>query len=209
MKTLGPFGKVVDFPSPSIRSVATIGAFRSAKDIIEPRLRRAILPPIVGQKALTGDSLLLLTDGGQVTFITTGSANISAQEDSVGFMFGTTLRAPSKGSTRGLFQDGKERTLIVKDQTRLGSRLFVLAKGINLFFDDEVIVDIHTAARQRGVITEILASPPDTALVRLDKTNQIVKMPFRHMVLTGPGLDVLQKNSFYNVRDVLAELGLE
>ncbi len=115
-------------------------------------------------------------------------------------MFGTALRAPSPTSIRGLFQDDEERTFTDFDRVTVNNRLILLDKGINFFFKDKVIVDIHLADRKTGVIEEILPSPPDTARVKLDSTGQIVPMPFRHMVLTGPGLEVSQIESIYNVR---------
>lgn len=223
MEIIGPRGKFVDQPGSGSRTATTIGPLRMAQDFLGNRLRRTILPPtILGQSADTGDSLLLLTDNGLNTFITTGSANISAQEDSVGFMFGTALDVPTEDYIRGLFQDGKERTLIGKDQTRLGDRLFILSEGINYFVGDEVIANIHEAAFL-GQVIEILDTPEDVARVRVDPPEyldmdiddfvnvpfddsvQIVDMPFRHMVLRGPGLDIKQIDSCYNVVDVVPE----
>lgn len=193
-----------DFSSPGVSSAFTLAQLRISQDIIQPRLRQQVLPPIhIGRPIQTGDALLLLTDGGKINFITTGSANNSAQEDSVGFLFGTALRAPSPKSVRGLFQDDEVRTFTDFDRVTVNNRLVLLDKGMNFFFKDKVIVDIHTTDRKTGVIEEILSSPPDTARVRLDSTGEIVPMPFRHMVLTGPGLEVPQFDSDYNVIDVV------
>lgn len=180
MRVYDPRGKVVDNPAPSIRSGATLAAYRIARDIIQPRLRVTILPPtIAGSRFPTGSALLWLTD-----------------DDTVGFMFGTALSPRSKGEIRGLFQDGLEYSFTLEEQFRLSEQLFNVGT-LNYFSGDLVVVRIHTDQRVSGTVTEILKQPEDTARVKLD-TGESILSPFSHMVLIGPDLTIPQIQSFYN-----------
>jgi hypothetical protein len=174
-------GSPPDYSQDSISTVATIAGLRNSSGLIQPRLRRSVFPPILlGTAVPAGDALLWLTD-----------------TDDLGFKFGTALTMPSPGSVRGLFQDGQERTFSQERRIRLDNQLFVLPEGINYFVGDEVLVNIHDdEGRQPGVVLEVIGG---TAKVRLDDTNEEIFNSLRHIVLTGPGLDVPQVESVYNV----------
>jgi hypothetical protein len=181
--TINNAGNPVDFSSPSIVTIHSIAALRFSADLIEPRLRGRILPPIlIGDVVPAGDALLWLTD-----------------TNKLGFRFGTALAMPSVGSVRGLFQDSLERTFSQEHRIRLDNQLFVFKEGINYFVGDEVLVRIHRVnGRQPGVVTEILDSPPDTVRVQLNDGSGTVDSSIRHIVLTGPGLEIPEVQANHN-----------
>jgi hypothetical protein len=175
-----PRGKVVDFPSPSIRSSATLAAYRISQDLLRPRLRRDILPPtIIGSPPDAGDSLLWLTNN-----------------DRVGFMLGVALSADS-GYVRGFFQDGEVLLFSDKERSRIQNHLFVLPEGINFFRGDRVYVEVHTST-ELGTINHILSYTRDTAEIQLDSGETILQ-PFRNMVLSGPDLHVPDISAYSNI----------
>ena len=177
-------GNPVDFSSPGIVTVATIASLRISADLIEPRLKSGVLPPIlIGDVVPAGDTLLWLTD-----------------TNKLGFRFGTSLAMPSVESIRGLFQDNLERTFSQEHRFGLDNQLFVFKEGINYFVGDEVLVRIHAVdGRQPGVVTEILDSPPDTVRVALNDGSGTVDSSIRHIVLTGPGLEIPEVEANHNV----------
>jgi hypothetical protein len=185
-------GKIVPQPGQGSRLGASLAAFKLANDVMEPRLRGPVAPPVVlGTPDKIGDPVVWLIG-----------------DDVVGFMHGTILASP-EGKVRALFQDGLEREFNVDDRELfpddipqdgdLDARIIlnVASPGINYFFGDPVLVNIHDANRQSAVVMGILDTP-DTARVKLDSNGAEVGMPFSHMVLQGAGLSIPEVEANHN-----------
>jgi hypothetical protein len=187
-------GKIVAQPGSGSRLAASLATYKLANDILQPRLRGPVAPPVViGSPDNIGNPVVWLIG-----------------DDVVGFMHGTILQSPP-GEILVLCQDGQERTfntehkLFPDDIPQAGSLdariiLNIADPGINYFRGDAVFVNIHSQNRQTAVVLEVLPTPPDTARVRLDTTGDETLMPFSHMVLRGAGLGIPKFDSVYNAR---------
>lgn len=190
-------GKVPVNQPPVSRSGFTLASLNLPMNILRPRIKGDIIPPItVGREFRAGDSVLWIIS-----------------DDKVGFMYGTVLNAAN--DIRALFQDGIVRTFetdklihdprLLDNTTAIGGLQMLINitdPGLNYFYGDPVLVGLWSMPPQQATI-QAADNANNIATVHADDGTRF-STPYRNMVLRGEGFSIPQRDSNYNAVKVVS-----